>query len=377
MARLTGLLAYKPQFDAASLGFMKLHGMNLQEKHAWFDEQIMTSLDTYLALTRLRNSRVPIGLLSDEILLRIFIFACSSLRDCARTSTSVSQVCYHWRTLALQTPQLWTTLDIAAYPNFAVDVQLPRAKDLPINLIYQRRHRHTNALKKSANEVFRFDFSMIDILQKLPTCVQVVALYLNTKDVDSIGHLRKEFKLCFPGDTSYITWHMRILKIVWTRDGTETQDQKNNILDSISGFGNYLTDLFAMRSENSKQNLDEICLHGIILLPATFSLYCSLKTLVLTDDRGALPTTYGHFSMDYLCRILQQCTGLEVLTVRHAHPRLPVDAVEYPTGMFKAELTCLKFLTVEYENFLDTAHLVFRLIIPSTATVECSPPLPH
>ncbi|KAI0783694.1 hypothetical protein C8Q75DRAFT_894891 [Abortiporus biennis] len=176
MAPLTGKLIYKPQLDISSIGFSKLHGLNLNEKMLWFDKQIETSVETYVAVTRLRNNCVPIGFVSDEILLRIFIFACSSLRDCARTSTSISQVCYHWRALALQTPQLWITLDVSAYPKFALRVQLPRAKDLPINLIYQ--HKRPNPLKNSDNAIHNFNReAREDIREKLPTCIQIVALY--------------------------------------------------------------------------------------------------------------------------------------------------------------------------------------------------------
>ncbi|PPR03187.1 hypothetical protein CVT26_008036 [Gymnopilus dilepis] len=94
----------------------------------------------------------PIESVPVEILFLIFEEYCSSWSPTKSGSLPqllLTQVCAHWRTIAIDLPTLWTTMAITPQtPSHVVAAYLQRSQQLPIDLEIDLRHESTNLVKR-------------------------------------------------------------------------------------------------------------------------------------------------------------------------------------------------------------------------------------
>lgn len=103
------------------------------------DEEIEGFKDTIRALKTRRNALLLISQLPPELISTIFYFVQTdplSSTPYEKTKwTAVSHVCAHWRRVALETPRLWTCIDIRAFESGTwVETFLERSKRAPLTL---------------------------------------------------------------------------------------------------------------------------------------------------------------------------------------------------------------------------------------------------
>lgn len=142
--------------DLTGLLNIDLVGRALEQAYG----KILRLLHHVVALKGVHNSYLPVSRLPAELLLRIFR-SCTSqngIRD--RNWLAFSQVCTHWRRLALADPSLWNTIDLEHHDLAKLLVTRSQSmpvfvagssEDLSLSFIPSRDRIHSLTLTHSAN----------------------------------------------------------------------------------------------------------------------------------------------------------------------------------------------------------------------------------
>ena len=97
-------------------------GDPLDEKRSIIDRSIARLEESIRALKSRRNELSPISRLPVEVLCNIFKFSLDENRERGPESwTNFSQVSQHWRSSALNAPELWTNIPLN-YPRWAQEM---------------------------------------------------------------------------------------------------------------------------------------------------------------------------------------------------------------------------------------------------------------
>lgn len=142
------------------------------------DEQISRHEKSVIALKTLRNTLSPISKLPIEILCQIFYFSQEKPSYSLFNWIKITYVCRQWRTVALNSPNLWTNLPLG-YGKWA-SVMLERSKraNLTVKVDFMNpRHNTRKHLESAFQHADRFrilslengDATVLrDLLSKLP-----------------------------------------------------------------------------------------------------------------------------------------------------------------------------------------------------------------
>jgi hypothetical protein len=139
------------------------------------DAEIEVHREAICSLQRRRNSRIAINTLPIEILGRIFLHhICPALQRILPGSEydhklfqgaiAFSQVCSHWRSVALSTPNLWTTLRYFE-ENWIAEL-LDRSKDAPL-MVYMPDSLPANVTTSILNRLPRICELRLDVDESL------------------------------------------------------------------------------------------------------------------------------------------------------------------------------------------------------------------
>ncbi|KZT65537.1 hypothetical protein DAEQUDRAFT_522504 [Daedalea quercina L-15889] len=149
------------------------YGAERQEKHAWRSHP------------RLAEGCVPIERIPTELLVHIFLI----VRDAARALSwlKITHVCRHWRTVALATPLLWTSIPAEKGPSF-LSACLKRSNDVLVDVISHRcvlavdplldvLHSHTRRLRTLSFPALSHDAAkklLVDVVTPAPSLEHLV-----------------------------------------------------------------------------------------------------------------------------------------------------------------------------------------------------------
>jgi hypothetical protein len=113
----------KKRLLSRRLEHMQASRGSVLEEQATLDAQVAehlrTTFDTIVKLQRQRNALSPVYKIPAELLVDIFVECLPRWNEGEPAHRlACSQVCHHWRTVALSRPLLWTYLDLR-YPKLS------------------------------------------------------------------------------------------------------------------------------------------------------------------------------------------------------------------------------------------------------------------
>ncbi|KAI0722196.1 hypothetical protein C8T65DRAFT_599976 [Cerioporus squamosus] len=168
-------------------------------------EQIASTEDTLVHLKTRYNAHTPIGRLPPEILSEIFLTQAARLRDerlCGISSDpyalvhpsfytwmNVSQVCHHWRTVALGCVKLWTWLAVEPrVPEGFYQVLLQRARDsVPITVVFAIFDPGSYCGGCLSSERFHVHYdSALELLRTVLPRMRELLVYIDWEEHDEI-----------------------------------------------------------------------------------------------------------------------------------------------------------------------------------------------
>jgi hypothetical protein len=149
---------------------------NPQRAQNIIDKQISKHEKSIIALKTLRNTFSPISRLPTEILCHIFYFTQEQQRYFVLNWIKVTYISRQWRTVALNSPNLWTNLLFGPWTS----IMLERSKKADLTVKFDFSNRTSNAIKyleSAFHHVDRFKVLLLenghasllrDLVSKLP-----------------------------------------------------------------------------------------------------------------------------------------------------------------------------------------------------------------
>ncbi|KAI0072817.1 hypothetical protein K474DRAFT_328406 [Panus rudis PR-1116 ss-1] len=330
------------QHDLSLINETEIKSRSAEETQKWLAEESEKALKYHLALNAYRNNLSPIHQLPNELLATVFALIAESC-DQPAVGVHLSHVCRRWRSVALQLPVLWVTIDVDNLKR--ATAFLERSKNYPITIYWGPRPSPLNPLS--------------DDMTKSKKCEAHEGLY---DDLVRIlpDHVKRIQKLCIKRQLAedVTCFFQEIYGGPFTSLKEIIIDTKHPIL--LPSEEDYDPPVDAFRYEEAPK-LTTVMLRGVHLTNWDENMFSGLRVLKLHDmDRGSL------ISFDTFMKGLKACPDLEELEL-HAAGINPLSLVR-DTGPAIA-LPRLRLLDLCLDVAL-TKHLLLRIIVPESAMVK-------
>ncbi|KAF9465948.1 hypothetical protein BDZ94DRAFT_1296135 [Collybia nuda] len=243
------------------------------------DEEIGNYRDKIRALKTRRNELVLISRLPPELLSTIFQLVQEKPLTYfpERTKwTAISHVCGHWRRVALQSPSLWSNIDIHGHesgPGTWVEVFLERSKQAALTLSAKLTYRSLQPIKAALEKVDRMRHlsltlqtpmaqDLLDILENHPAPL-LEHFQINCSTSEGSGRLPDRL---FSGNYS----SLRVLKLVNCDSSWNLPPLHNLVILQIhnsnifAGSGESPTILQLISILENSPNIKQIDLEGML-----------------------------------------------------------------------------------------------------------------
>ena len=306
--------------------------------------------DNIRVLNSRRNELSPTSRLPAEILCNIFSLTILLSPGHPKSWTSFSQVSQRWRSLALNSPELWTNIPFS-YPRWAQEM-LIRSKmaKLTIRSDFIEIPKSIEAIRLCLCEMNRVE--TIDIAHEIPGLKEIFQTF--PKSAPQLRTLRIESYSLRSSGTAF-----------WIHEGFLYDTERLQHVELInceiswdSRLLNGLTRLTLEVEDSSKTNSSiNQFLHALQRMPALIEL--RLKDSIPDDSEG--PSAYPDVDLPFL-RVLNISSSVGPLTVVLRHITIPHSAILKLTckGRQSTLIDFSNFLSVLFTKFL--LSLVFRTL---------------
>ncbi|KAH9930952.1 uncharacterized protein B0H18DRAFT_119822, partial [Fomitopsis serialis] len=144
-----GALLMLPEEDR-----MQLQDRTAEQVRDWITSKTLAVRRYLLNLQSAFNSTLPVNTLPNEVLVEILRLASAS-DDSGAWMTAATGVCQYWRDVTLNTPVLWTNIDLSASPRF-ITLCLDRSRGAGLSMHLPRPEPQLEYLERA-----KIDFSAI------------------------------------------------------------------------------------------------------------------------------------------------------------------------------------------------------------------------
>lgn len=286
----------------------------------WLETQRIPDVTKHLiSLRTLRNAYTPIGSLPSEILLEIFLILYANRFYTQLHACQWSRVCLKWRSVAISTPSLWSTVDLGNQG--LASMALERCHVAPVSI----------ELKKTIQDA---ETPLTARLQK--ALASRLAVIQDVRIKSQAQTLAKIVEAIYPLPPNLT--NLSLVIIPEEKVAVAMMDYSSALLAPLK----------------------RLHLNGIIL-PFNPIVYKDLVHLKLCNQTGSWAP-----SIDSFLDILASCQRLVTLDLQFAGPSLPPGTEEYPVPTREVlELGHLDSLTIEDES-LTIGYLLAHMHIPQT-----------
>ncbi|KAI0072816.1 hypothetical protein K474DRAFT_1667369 [Panus rudis PR-1116 ss-1] len=339
--------------DHSLISHRELESRSPEDAKLWLEEQSNKALKYLLALHSYRNTLSPIHRLPNELLAEIFSIS-AHFCDTPTTVIYLSHVCRRWRSLILQLPKFWSTIDVENLDR--TRAFFARSQDQPVTIYWGPRPDRWMPLSDlDSNYIKKYSarFGLVDDLKPL-----------------IVEHSKRIRKICIkrqlPED---VTWLFRDPDMEITYPSLEELiiDTKHPILlstlppDNADDIVNFCFDsapkltTLMLRGHRFTWDLEEVAFQG-------------LRVLKLHDMESPSRLLHSAFM-----EALDACPDLEHLELHSAGPNAIMPSPYPPSPYLTDPLVLSKLRKLDLD--LETPairDLLKCIVVPESATIQLS-----